>query len=288
MTWVAVAVGGSALISGGAAIYGANQAASASQSGTNASIAEQQRQYDQTRTDFAGQRALGNSATDALARLYGFPSTAGAAQREAAGQPVQIGDSVLPPGTTTRAAGNGWYDVLLADGTNVGVLQPGGANGRFTSNGTPIPSNATANPAAATPASGTPDMTAFFQSPDYQFNFDQTMRAGNNSLVARGRGLSGAASKELSRYGSGLASGEFNNFTSRLMQMAGLGQSATQNTAAAGANMANNNSSALIANGNNRASAVMAGAQGVNNAVQGGVSNWMLSKYLNKPTTGAV
>lgn len=273
-----------ALVSAASSAYAANRAKNASQSATDQSAAEQRRQYDQTRADFAGQRSLGNSALDQLARLYGYQSPTLAAANEQAAKGVQVGDSVLPAGTTTTAAGNGWYDVKLADGTSVGVLRPGGANGQFVGNGTEIPANVSNAPipSGTAPASGTPDMGAFFESPDYKFNLQQTMNAGNNSLVARGRGLSGAASKELSRYGSGLASSEYGNFTNRLMQMAGLGSAATQSTAAAGANMANNNSAAFLQNGQNRASSYMTGAEGVNNAVQGGIGNYLLSNYLKK------
>lgn len=284
MTWVASAVVAGSVIAGGSAIVAGNRAASASQGATNASIAEQQRQYDQARQDLANTRSLGNSATDALAKLYGFAVPSQQVAADKAAQPVTVGDSQLPAGTQLIPAGNGWYDVKLADGTSVGVLQPGGANGRFTSNGTPIPATTTPTAAGTAPtATGQPDMSGFFTSPDYQFNLDQTLKAGNNSLVARGRGLSGGASKELARYGSGLASSEYGNFTARLMQMAGLGSQATQGTVAAGANMANSNSAALINNGNNRASAYTTQAAGVNNAVQGGLSNYLLSNYL-KPT----
>src|SRR5688572_29532588 len=72
MTWVAVAIGGAAVVGAGASAYAGRQAAGASRSATGASIDEQRRQYDQTRSDFAGQRSLGNSATDLLGRLYGF------------------------------------------------------------------------------------------------------------------------------------------------------------------------------------------------------------------------
>jgi hypothetical protein len=283
MTWVAAAVIGGSVIGAGASLIGSNQAAGASQEATNTSTAEQRRQYDQTRQDFAAQRGLGIGATDQLARLYGYGNPTQLAGASAAQQPVQVGNSQLPAGTTTRAAGNGWYDVLTSDGTNVGVLRPGGANGQFVSNGTAIPANNTPNASApVSTGTGQPDMGAFFESPDYQFNLQQTMQAGNNSLVARGRGLSGAASKELARYGSGVASSEYGNFTNRLMQMAGLGSAATQSTAAAGQNMVNNNSAALMQNGQARASSYMTAAEGVNNAAQGGIGNYLLSNYLKK------
>lgn len=52
MTWVAVGVGfGSAVVGGIASNRAAGKAASAQNAGNNAAIAEQRRQYDQTRTD---------------------------------------------------------------------------------------------------------------------------------------------------------------------------------------------------------------------------------------------
>lgn len=98
------------------------------------------------------------------------------------------------------------------------------------------PSQAT----TAAPSSGTPDMSVFQESPDYQFNLQEGQRALNNSLVARGRGLSGAAIKAGIRYASGAASQQFGDFYNRLAGIAGVGQAANAQSAALGANAANN------------------------------------------------
>lgn len=72
-----------ALIIGGTTLAGAAVSANASRQAGNAAArvadqatAEQQLQYDLTRSDYAGQRQLGNSAINALARLQGW-GTAG-------------------------------------------------------------------------------------------------------------------------------------------------------------------------------------------------------------------
>lgn len=295
MTWVAVAVVGGSVIAGGSAIVAGNKAAGATQHGTDASIAEQARQYDTTRSDYAPGRSVNNSALDEIARMYGFASPSGAAGREQAAAPMTVGDSQLPPGATFTDKGKGWYDVNYG-GQRVGYLRPGGPNGKFVNDtGIDLSQFAPQPAASGTAAGGTgrPDMSGFFESPDYQFNLSEGQKAIDRSLVARSGALSGAAVKEGTRFASGLASQQYGDFTQRLLQIAGLGSAAVSGTAAAGANAANNNSAALINNGNNRASIYGQTAAGVNNAVQGGISNYMLSQYLKQappvtPTRGPI
>src|SRR5690349_5145053 len=69
MSWIAVGVtAGSALLGASAS----NKASKAQTSASDASIAEQQRQYDQTRTDLAPYRTVGGQALNALAGTYGY------------------------------------------------------------------------------------------------------------------------------------------------------------------------------------------------------------------------
>lgn len=130
---------------------------------------------------------------------------------------------------------------------------------------------------------GTPDASAFTASPGYQFSLDQGEKSINNSLVAQGRGLSGAAVKAGTSYAQGLASQNYNDYVNQLMQQAGLGSAAVSTTTAAGTAAAANDSQAYALEGNARASAYGTTASGVNNAVQGGAQNYLLSQYLNKP-----
>ena len=65
---VAGAVTTAAVVGAGASIYGAKKASSALKQGTNASIAEQGRQYDQTREDFSDWRESGQQALGRLNR----------------------------------------------------------------------------------------------------------------------------------------------------------------------------------------------------------------------------
>ena len=200
MTGMATAVIGGAVIGGVASNMAASKAAKATTQAADKSIAEQNRQYDQSRADNAPYRDIAVPALDKLRQVF--------------------------------------------------------LNG---------------------------DMTGFTKSPDYQFNLDEGQRAIDSSLVARGRGLSGAGVKAGVRYASGMASGELDKFYNRLAGIAGIGQSAVNTTTAAGANAANNNSAAIINAGNTRASSYMTAGAGINNALQGGLSNYVLMKYLSPP-----
>lgn len=63
---VAVAIGGSALIGAGASAYAGSKASKAQKKAADQTVAEQRRQYDQTRADYAPWRTTGETA---LARL---------------------------------------------------------------------------------------------------------------------------------------------------------------------------------------------------------------------------
>lgn len=63
---------GAAVIGAGASIYAGSKAANAQKSAANAGIAEQQRQYDQSRADLAPWRTTGGAALDKLSQLYGL------------------------------------------------------------------------------------------------------------------------------------------------------------------------------------------------------------------------
>jgi hypothetical protein len=309
---VAAATIAGAVIGAGATAYTGNKQAGAAKSGTNASIAEQARQYNTTRADFAPYRSIGYGALSQLGKLYGIGVTS--PEQFQAQQDQLFGDTMLPSGTYTKLMpkkdkhgniisdniGNGspmhrllssdkkagdWYEVWNGD-KRIGTLRPGGKNGRFINDtGTDINSLRQQNSQQQSAQNPTgPDTSVFFESPDYQFNLGEGQKAIDRSLVARGRGLSGAGVKEGVRYASGMASNEFGNFYNRLANLAGLGQTATNSTALAGMNAANNNSAALQNLGNTRASIYGQTGQGINNAVQGGISNYMLSQYLKNPS----
>lgn len=265
----------------GATAYGANRAGAAADAQAGAANQANRLtadQFQQTRADQAPWTAAGGGAMNRLSELFGLPSST--ASQFAASQPVTVGDSQLPGGTQLIPAGNGWYDVKLADGTNVGVLQPGGANGRFVSNGAQIPaSTSSATPAQTTAAA--PNLNAFFTSPGYDFRRTEGMRGIENSAAARGGLQSGNALRALTDFNSNLASGEFGNYVNQLLGVAGMGQASSNTVANAGQNTAAQQSRNSLYAGESRAS----GIENQANVIGGGVNSLSaLYGYLRKPT----
>jgi hypothetical protein len=275
-------------------VYGANQARGAArevQRGADAATAESGRQYDQTRADLSSGRSLYEGANSLLGQLYGIPIQSSAQfQNE---QPLLVGDTELPAGTTTKSVGNGWYEVHYG-GQRIGTLRPGGANGQFINDsGADINAlfeqrrqQAAPNMGGGTP--GQPNMGGFFTSPDYNFRRGEGTRDIQQSFAARGGGQSGNALRALAEFNSNLASGEFGNYFNRLTTLAGLGSAATSDTAAYGARHAENaGRNALIA-GDARASGIENRAnligQGVNTL--GGIAGYYANRRQPQPYGG--
>lgn len=127
---------------------------------------------------------------------------------------------------------------------------------------------------------GTPDPSAFFESPEHQFITSEGEKGLERSLVARGGAISGEAAKEAIRFNQGNASRESSAFIDRLLVQAGLGSTGIAASANAGANSAANVSNVATNAGNTRASIYMNNAANINNSVQQGYENRMLSRYL--------
>lgn len=185
----------------------AQQGAQASQQATDATIAEQRRQFDIGQRNQQPWLTTGNSALNRLAGLYGL--------------------------STSNIASGGY---------------------------------STANGGGAAPATqtGVAATNAFFTSPDYKFRQNEQMRALTARNAALGIQDSGAAQRSALTLSGNLASGEFNNYANRLSALAGVGQTAAQNTATAGQNFANSMGDVLRNNAQNLASSYT--TQGTNNA----------------------
>lgn len=193
----------------------AQQSAQASQQATDATIAEQRRQFDIGQRNQQPWLTTGNSALNRLAGLYGL--------------------------STSNIASGGYS---TANGGGYSTANGGGAA-----------------PATQTSTAAT---NAFFTSPDYKFRQNEQMRALTARNAALGIQDSGAAQRSALTLSGNLASGEFNNYANRLSALAGVGQTAAQNTAAAGQNFANSMGQVLSNNAQNLASSYA--QQGANNA----------------------
>jgi hypothetical protein len=321
---------------------------------SDATIAENQRQFDTVRADTAGQRFIGDQALGRIAQLYGYGAPpanygmgGGAAPTAYSAPPMAdngffntgAGKVVNPWSVTSKLGkagkildpaggllgnlfgnthgdekrnigafvkenqimdlGNGMLQ--MADGTQFredqlkdiagtwygATYAPDGNQADWQSRYSTLVGGLpkAEQPAAGTAGAGTgkPDMSAFFESPDYQFNLQEGQKGVDRSLVARGKALSGQGAKEGIRYASGMASREYGSFIDRLYQQAGIGSTGIGASANAGANAASNIGNAYQNAGAARGSAYMAGAAGINNAVQGGVSNLLLMRYLQTP-----
>jgi hypothetical protein len=129
-----------------------------------------------------------------------------------------------------------------------------------------------------------PDYSAFFQSPDYNFRRDEGTRGIGNSFAARGGAASGNALKALAEFNSNLAAGEFGNYFNRQAALAGIGQTATGQSAQAGMFTGANVGNSLMMGANARASGVAGQYNALGAGMSGlaqGVGYWNANRGMN-------
>lgn len=105
----------------------------------------------------------------------------------------------------------------------------------------------------------------FYASPGYQFRMDEGLGALDKSAAARGRLRSGGQNKAITRYAQGIAADEFGAYTNRLAQIAGLGQSATSQSASQAVQSGQNIGNSMANLGATRASGYLNTANTVGN-----------------------
>jgi hypothetical protein len=130
--------------------------------------------------------------------------------------------------------------------------------------------------------SGTPNYSAFLNSPDYQFAFGQGLNATTNLLSAKGDLASGGGLAALTNFGQGLASQQFGNYYNRLLSLSQLGANAA--SALAGSNV---QSSGQIGNtqqaiGQAQAAGIVGGTNALTGAIGGGINNYLLYNALGR------
>lgn len=138
--------------------------------------------------------------------------------------------------------------------------------------------------------------TSFQESPGYQFMFDEGVRAIDRGASARGMLNSGSRLQALTRYGQGMANQEYGNWLSRLQSLAGVGQTATGQSASLASGAGAQGSSLIQGAGNNVASLIQQGgqaqAQGLVNsasATLGGVNQGVgLMSLMNPKVWGSI
>jgi len=140
-----------------------------------------------------------------------------------------------------------------------------------------------------------------FKDPAYEFRMEEGINALDRSAAARGRLLSGAQDKAITRYGSRLASEEFSNAFNRSLttrqanlakeqSLAGIGQTATNVVAQAGQQTARDIAGTTMAGTQAQNAFAQQGAQaqtqmysGLAQTAQSGISNYLLYKQM-QPT----
>lgn len=277
---VGAAVGGGAVVSGYLGNEAAKDATAATSAASKNSIAEQRRQFDLTRSDTSPYRDVGAGALNRLAQLFGIQTapTPGVVDNVLGHIPFtgqRTVQSVGPSASPINSA--------LAESGSATSMPDGGTMVR---GGLPIAMQRYGDgPVAAVGRSssgGGQSLDEILQAtPGYQFRLSESEKALERMQAARGYSLAPRAAKELGRYVSDYASGEYGNYLESLFRLSGLGGNAVNTSASAGANAANQISAANQFAGAGAANAGMFGAGSINNAIQGGMSNYMTLQAYN-------
>ncbi len=303
MPWIGGAISAGASLLGGAMSSGsASNAANEQAAATQAAIAEQRRQYDQTRADQAPWRDAGSASVNRLKYLLGLGGSG--TDRES------LRESLLPQFTRQETTqGDGYWTPGYGAWGDFAAVEPKFIGNQTTTNNVVDENGLNAAIDAQSANPNDPEygslnrkftLADFWDDPvtkaSYQMGLDQGTKSINNMAGARGGRNSGATLKALTRFGTDYtgqqAAGSQQRYEAdkastynRYAGLSGTGQVATQATSAAGQNAANNISGLTSSLGNARGASAI--AQG--NAWQGAannIGNWfgqqnMLSNMTN-------
>lgn len=285
MTWVAVAIGGSALISGAVGASSASKAASAQERSAQLAADTQLQMFNTVNDQQAPYRQAGTAALSKLSDLLGIGST-----------------KELPQGVTPYTfdewtqRGNYGGSAWPNSGVTGGNYSPQERYQQYLNSikvDTPTPQ--TTDTGTLLKPFSAQDLSQW-QDPGYQFRLQQGLGAMQNSAAGTSGLVSGNSLRSLMDYGQNSASQEYQNafnryntnqtnIYNRLSNIAGLGQTAANTSGQLGMTAAGNIGSAQMAGG----AAQAAGYIGAGNAINSGINNamgWYLgNKYLNSQAT---
>lgn len=299
MSFIAVAIGavgaiGGALISGNAAQNAANTQAQAAQN----AAAEQQYQFNVSETGLAPYQNSGTGALNLLDQLYGIAPYSGPTVQQAMaspnGNPAYGNTGYGGAGYVSPTSGNpsafapqgggptATANPILQNATGVGgnpgatasssaQLNPQVGGGSFSvapSGGVPTPGS-TALPvgASGTPAAGSPNYSAFYNTPGYQFSLNQGETAIQRGAAATGGLYSTGTLASLNNYAQGAASTQYNNYVQQLLSLSGLGGSAAATGAGASTATGAGASNSITNAGNASAGGIMGAAGAFSNGL---------------------
>lgn len=269
MSWVAAAIGGSALLGA----YSSSQASKAQKAGLDAAAQAQMMNFERGIELQRPYRDIGTQGLNQLAYLLGIGSPNAMAEEEAYKRLYDKynEDHIRRYGvsidrSTDQAQAMTWMDQMRQQARQEAAASPQGTTD-------------------AGFGSLMRDFSAsdFEQDPGYAFRLSEGMKALDRSAAARGGLQSGAALKAAARYGQDMASQEYQNAFNRyqvnrqnklqpLMYLTGVGQTASGGQAAAAGQLGQGLAGTYGAMGDVNA----AGQMGAANAIAGG-----LGQYLN-------
>lgn len=258
MTWGMVAVAGATVVGGAMASDAAGDAADAQSGATQAGIGEQRRQAAQARADYAPYRQVGYSALERLTGRNVMPNTQSVDYFDA-GAYLRANPDVAASGMDAFSHYQNFGRGEGRDFTWTPEAQEMRARGAGSGVGE-----------MDQPVTGANVM----EDPGYAFGLQQGQLALDRKAAASGGRVSGAALKAASEYATNYATTGYNaayqrrqDRLNRLAALAGIGQSATGSSAAAGANASGAITGLIGAQGNASGAASMAQGNIWGNAV---------------------
>lgn len=286
---VLASVAGS-VISGAIRGDAAGQAAQAQQEGTNSAIAEQRRQFDLTRSDQAPWRNTGSDAINRIGVLLGLGGGSGTNSSSYRNAYDRIYGQKDAEHRARYGVGLDQADVSSPYGQDY-----------MASIARAAQAEAANAPSESDPAFGSLNkkftVGDFWNDPVTQLSHDFGLSEGTKGLnrMAGARGMlnSGSQLKALTRFGtdytggqaaasSGRFYGDQDRIFNRLAGVSGVGQTAANQTAAAGSNMANNVAGLYSAQGNARGAAAIAQGNAYGNALDNIGSMYSNQSVLNR------
>lgn len=274
----ALAIGGSAIVSGLLGSEASKDAAGATRDAANVAAGIQRDASNTMRRDLSGYRSAGASALQRLSRLTGVAYTPSRAD-------TFNGEAYLSANPDVAA-----NPVYGADPYRH-YLEHGAAEGRkaiFAS----ADSGASAGDEFGSLMKDF-SLSDFAKDPGYQFRIDEGEKALTRGAAARGLAQSTPGLKSLMRFNQDMAGTEYGAAFARdqvnkgnkfnfLSTIAGMGQNAATQTGVAGVNTAGGVASAALAGGAATGAGILGSASAINNSVQGGMANYMTMQRYNE------
>lgn len=285
MSWVAVAVGGATLVSGYMGSKASKDAAKVQGQSADRAAQVQWDMFNRSTELSEPWRQAGMAALPQMMALLGLPTqgvTQAAAKSNISASPqTWFGDNggrdemAYYNDPNYRAA---WDEVARFHNydPNNAFTRRGEDRGKIAAHMQQVYNQriqgaqkpAAAGGSAAKPMTQAQAFNAFRATPGYQFGLTEGVRALDSSAAASGGLFSGKAAKALTKFGTDYADQQgFTPYYNRLAGLAGVGQTATNQTAQAGQQTASNVGNALMSAGNARASGIQGSANAWGNAL---------------------